>query len=49
MCSLPASEELTGPGINLTAVKVRNRVWLRCRELGINLDVITDTYDTVGI
>ena len=44
-----ASEHLTCLGVNWTTVKVRSRVGLRCRELGINLNVIPDTYDTVGI
>ena len=44
-----ASEHPTGLGVNWTTVKVRSRVGLRRKELGINLNVIPDTYDTAGI
>lgn len=42
MRSLPAPE-------SLTAVKVRNRVWVRCSELGTNPSVMPGTFDAIGI
>ena len=36
-------------GCQLDHSQVRSRVRLRCRELRINLNIIPDTYDTVGI